>query len=1004
MTTQHSSRRLGSPVSLAMSVCLLLALCAMALLYTQSTSTASATLRHASQLVAGKSIPETALAKSAASQQRALTSYGNRSLTFEANQGQADPQVKYLSRGHGYTLFLTSAEAVFAMPTGSTKSSVSGVPRDKGFASNARKDVPQPAARDSRENSVQALHMQMLGSNPHPLVTAEDEQASRTNYFIGSDPAKWHANVPQYSRVDYRDVYPGVDLAFHGTSQLEFDFVVNAGANPEQIQLAFRGAKQMRMENSRSLVLTSAAGELHLLQPRAYQEKNGVRQVVDARFVMKNRNRVAFVLGAYDRTRQLVIDPPISYSSYLGGGGDDDGYGIAVDASGNAYVVGADGSTSFPGASGSILGGGGGSHDCFLTQLTPTGGIGFTTIFGGESDDIAYAVAVDKTGIYVTGATLSAKFPVTTGVVGTTLQGKGLYYNGFLAKFAPNGASLNWATYIGGSGAVIGFSVSQDSSQNVYVVGETANNLSHPVVNNLPQGDKFYGRVLTGFLAEVNSTATAYKILSYIGGGGKDAVTGVAFNPTTGNVYVTGITNSGAYNTPPFQNFPPLPVTTGAFQPTCGTDTWCNINTVNGQTFSDAFVASFNPAGTPPLSYAYMTYLGGTLADAAEDIQVDSSGNAYVAGRTSSPDFPILKAYQSTLKTGASANAFVTAVNPTGTGLVYSTYLGGEVSDIGLAIALDKSNNVYITGETSSTKFPVSSNAPQAKFGGGSATGFNSDAFVSELSFNGIALTLPFSTYLGGSGDEDIISGGIAVDSSGAIYVTGDTNSTNFPTTASPVGGSLNGGASPQPICTIPTVNGPKKVTCPDAFATKYSTQTADFSVTLNPASTSVASGQTTSAITVDVASVKAAFGSAVTLSCANKPKYAACNFTTTSVTPGSAGASSTLTISTNGSTGNGLLAPSSLHRSALFYALLLPIGGMMLIGKRSGSRKLGWLLGCLTLCGMISWVGCGGSSSSGGGGGGGNPTNTAAGSYQITVTGTSGSIVHSQTLNLTVQ
>jgi Beta-propeller repeat len=935
-----------------------------------------------------KSNPETLLVKSAASQQRTLTAYGNRPLSFEENLGQTDPQVKYLSRGHGYTLFLTPAEAVFAMPIDSAESPLASTLRDKRPGSVA-KSLRQQPVRDSRKSSVAALHMQMLGANPHPLLTAEDVQPGRTNYFIGRDPKNWHSNVPQYGRVHYQNVYPGVDVAYHGAPQLEFDFVVSPGANPEQIQLGFRGAKQMRTESSGDLVLTSAAGELRLAQPRAYQEKKGSQQAVEARFVVKDKNKVAFVLGPYDHTRQLVIDPPVSYSTYLGGGGEDEGYGIALDGSGNAYVVGAENSSNFPGASGSVMGGGGGSHDCFLTQLTPTGALGFTTIFGGESDDLALAVAVDSTGIYVTGSTSSTKFPVTSGVVQPILQGGGPFGDdAFLAKFAPNGASITWATYIGGNDTDIAFGLAVDASHNVYVVGETAsNNLS--VGNPLPQGLVFNGGVFDGFIAELNPTGTAYLIMSYVGGNQNDVVTGVAVSK--GNVYLTGITHS-----------PNLPSTLGAFQTTCAPDGLCN----SGNDYPDAFVAAFNPTGTPPLAYSYLTYLGGGNSDAGEGIAADSAGNAYITGYTNSSasaPFPTTSnAYQASLHANATTNAFLSVLNPTGTKLVYSTYLGGSGTDAGLGIALDLNNNAYITGMTTSQDFPVN-NATQKTFGGGNASGFNSDAFVSELSWTGSASTLPFSTYLGGSGDENFNGGFLAVNSGGEIFVTGDTNSTNFPATASPIDAAVNGGASQQPNCKIATPNGPKTVPCPDAFVTKYSTTTGDFSVALNPATLTVTSGQTTSPATFTVSSLTAAFTNPVTLSCSTVPAHAACKFSSTSVIPGSASATPTLTITTNGTAASGWLSTPSLRHSGLFYALLLPIGGIALVGTGLGTRKkklLGFLMVCLALAGVIFMAACGSSTPPAVN----TNNNTPAGIYKLQVTGTSGTTVHSQTLTLTVQ
>lgn len=775
-------------------------------------------------------------AASSAATQRARVAFGNLPLTFEPNQGQADAQVKYMTHWHGYDLFLTSKEAVFAMPIGPQNSAALDSRQRQSGLSGMAKSAAAPAASANAESLIR---MTMPGANPEPVIAAEDQQPGVKNYFIGNDPKNWHTNIPAFARVRYSDVYPGIDVIYHGSRQLEFDVVVNPGANPDQIELSFDGAKHISTDASGNLILTSEAGELRLQRPVSYQEKNGTRQAVDSRFVVKSDHQVVFALGSYDPSRQLVIDPSISFATYFGGGGtngsgEESGLGIAIDGSGNAYVVGTtNSSTPLPGKP--ILIPPGGQYDCYLAEFSPSGAIVFTTIFGGSQNDLPQAVAVDTTGIYVVGLTQSIDFPVTAGAAQTTFGGAGVNGNGdaFVAKLATTGASITWATYLGGKDFDEAFAVAVDNSQNVFVVGETFSLTTvtppFPIVNPLPQGSTNNG-LADGFVTEVKPDGTAFLMSSYIGGANLDLATGVAWNLLTGDVYVSGGTQS-----------PNLPVTAGAYQPKCGSDGNCNEKIGPPPVFlDDAFVAAFNPASTA--TYVYFTYLGGGGVDDAFAITTDSTGDAYVTGRTGSgmsTPFPTLNAYQSTLN--GVQNAFVTELNGTGTALVYSTYLGGKGLDKGLGIALDPANNAnaYVTGQTTSTNFPTA-NPTQAAFGGGTVGQFDSDAFLSELNYTGSTLTLPFSTYIGGSGDEDILGGFVAVDTTGNdIYVVGDTNSTNFPiqasSTAAVADGSLNGGLGSAPQCQVLNrlTGQTLTVVCPDAFVSLYTATTDGLLVTL---------------------------------------------------------------------------------------------------------------------------------------------------------------------------
>ena len=904
-------------------------------------------------------------------------------LAFEANQGQVDPQVKYLARGNGYKLYLTSSHAVKTVARGSRDSDARDMVENKRRGpAKIRRLMQERARKAAHPSSLAVLQMNFLGANPGTQLTAEDQKAGRVNYFIGNDPAKWHSNIPLFGRVNYRDVYPGVDLAFHGAgSQLEFDYLVSPGADPEAIALGFQGAEHIDTTATGDLILTTAAGPVQLHKPVAYQEKDGVRQLVDVRFSLKNNNRVAFALGAYDRSRQLVIDPTVTYSTYFGGDFADYGFGITTDVSGNAFIAGATDSDSIPGPAGPTNNL---SFDVFVTELDTAGALVFTSLFGGSSDDFAGGIAVDALGIYVTGTTSSSDFPVTLGVVQPAFLGGAPHGNNdaFAVKLALNGSAIVWGTFIAGGDSDSGLGIAVDSTHNVYVVGETfSGNLGGALggVNPLPNGSAINlgkgGTSDDGYIVKLNATATAYSLVSYIGGSSNDLTTGVALDGS-GNIYISGETISTD-----------LPLT-APIQNKCGTDGTCNTGGSGPQ--DDAFVVAIH--STTSLGYIYETYYGGSGVDDALAIAADTAGNAFVTGSTTSSDFPTHGTpFQGTL--AGTQNAFVLELNPTGSAATYSTYLGGTGTDLGVAIAVDSSNNAYVTGQTSSSDFPLlNTNQP---FGG------STDAFVSVLTPS--PNTLLFSTYLGGGGNENTLGGSIALDPAQFIYVTGDTDSGNgstaaFPTT-SPIDGTYGGGT-----CATSTGNIP----CPDAFVTNYGPATApDFALTttaLSPAS--IAQGASATS-TVALISLNAYSGT-VNLTCSvtgGGSPAPTCTLNPTSI---SGATTSTLTVHAIGASG-ALFRPTSI-----FYASWLPMVGLSLIGMRFGSahprrkKLLGVLLLGIVMTALFFLPACGGSNS-GGGGGGGCAGCTPPGNYTVNVTGTdsvNANLTHSldSPLTLTVQ
>jgi hypothetical protein len=893
---------------------------------------------------------------------RVRASLGALPLAFEENQGQSDPQVRYMARGNGYKLLLTSSQAVLRLTAKGKYSEVLDMMLDKRRGAAGTKAYMKKRGLSPSHDASMAVVRMNLGVSAETQLTAEDLQPGKVNYFVGNNRANWRSNIPLYGRVSYKDVYPGVDIAFHGVSRrLEFDYLVSPGTDPACIALSFEGTDGMHTNAAGDLVLATTAGPVELHKPIAYQSKNGTRELVDARFVVKDRNRVAFEVGAYDHSRELVIDPAVTYSTYFGGNDSDYGISIAVDTSGNAYVAGATDSSSIPGWSSAPVGG----FDTFVTKLNSAGALQFTTEFGGSADDFPGGVAIDGQGIYVGGTTDSADFPITTGAAQTTpppTNGTNGNNGAYAVKLSLTG-TLAWGTYIDGSDSTSGLGVAIDSSHNVYVVGETfAPDLAGGVVNPLPNGSAINlgsgSGDDDGYVVKVTNpsgTSTSFALVSYIGGSNGDLATGVALDGN-GNIHVVGETISTDF-----------PVTAGVVQPQCGTDGTCN----GGQ--DDAFAVSIEASLA---AYNYVTYYGGSSVDDGFAIAADANGNAFLTGRTQSSDFPTAGTpFQSAL--AGTQNAFIVELNSSGTTATYGSYLGGNGTDLGLGITLDASDNVYVTGQTSSSSsFPLL-NPTQGALSG------PTDAFVTVLGLSQNQLL--FSTYLGGSGDEDQLEGSIGVDGSENIYVTGDTDSGNgtttpFPTTSSAIDGTY---AASVNTCT----KGGLTVPCPTGFIAAYTQATTpNFAISataLSPASVSPGSSATS---TISVTPLNAYSGT-VNLTCLVTGSGAP--LPTCALSPTS-GNSSTLTVSTTG-------ASAALNRrSNVVYAMCLPVVGLSLVGmsfstKDSRKKKLlGFLLLGVVMAMLFFLPACGGGSSGGGGGGGGGCSGcTPAGNYTVTVTGT---------------
>ena len=573
-------------------------------------------------------------------QAKILDSYGKLPLSFEANHGQADGRVKFLSRTGGYTLFLTQDEAVLAL-----RGSKPNTARTKFAGSD-----PTPQSGTDAPTPGPVLRMKLHNANPAARITGMEELAGTSNYFIGNNPANWRTNVATYLKVKYEGIYSGIDLVYYGNQrQLEYDFIVAPGADPRCVVFDVRGAKRVRRDEHGDLVLKMGEGEIRWHTPVVYQEKkDGTRQEIAARYAITNANRVGFEVAKYDASRPLYIDPLI-YSTYLGTYfGEDYGQSIAVDSAGNAYVTGFTNSTDFPTTPGAFQTTAASGFVSFVSKLNPTGSaLVYSTYLGSSSYVYSRGIAVDSAGnAYVTGSA-GPNFPTTKDALQPVYGGNG---DAFVAKLNPTGSALVYSTYLGGSDQDQGSGIAVDGAGRAYVTGYTVST-NFPTMSPL-QPANAGGQYGDAFVAKINAAGSALVYSTYLGGSGDEdqdqynrvLIPGGIAVDGKGSVYVTGNTFSTDF-----------PTTPGAFQ------TVCNHGNVSGcVSFGDAFVTRLTPSGS---ALVYSTYLGGRYTDEGVGIAVDSAGNAYVTGFTVSPDFPTKNPLPNTGPDFGNGDAFVTKID-----------------------------------------------------------------------------------------------------------------------------------------------------------------------------------------------------------------------------------------------------------------------------------------------------------------------------------------------------
>jgi hypothetical protein len=695
-----------------------------------------------------------ALAAFDGNSEQVLNAYQHLPVAFVENRGQTDSRVRYYAQGSRYAFYLTRDEVVLSF---------------------------------AKEPSTQGLTLglRFLGSNPQAVVGGEKRAAGEVNYLRGNDPAGWQTDLPRYGQIVYRELWPGVDLRLREQAgTLKYEFRLRPGSRPADIRLAYSGAAGLSLDGDGRLLIKTEAGVLRDSPPVSYQEIDGARVPVESRYVLfeatADAAQYGFAVGAgYRPDHELIIDPGVEYSTFLGGASNDFAAGIKVDAAGNAYIVGTTQSPNFPTTSGAFKRSGSTSNslDVFVSKLNPTGtALVYSTFIGGTNFDWGRAIAIDAAGnAYVTGQTKSSNFPTTGGAFDRTFNVDTCPRCGidqedaFVLKLNASGSGLVYSTFLGGFDLDDGLGIAVDAAGNAYVTGETGS-LNFPTTPGA--FDTTRNGEFDAFVTKLNANGSALVYSTYLGGTFVDYASRVAVD-AGGRAFVMGSTRSADF-----------PTTPGAFD-----------TTANGE--FDVFVTKLNSTGS---ALIYSTYLGGTGFDSGGGLAIDAAGNAYVAGGTGSFDFPTTPGVFDTLSDGS--EAFVTKLNPTGSALVYSTVLGGTGSEGASAVVLDPAGDAWVTGGTGSVDFPVTVGAFDRTFNG------MSDAFLSELSPNGS--TLIYSTYLGGTQSES--GDDLAIDATGDnVYVAGHTYSIDFPTTA----GAFD------------TVwNGDLLVFWGDGFVTKFATDT----------------------------------------------------------------------------------------------------------------------------------------------------------------------------------
>ncbi|WP_238882855.1 SBBP repeat-containing protein [Clostridium sp. YIM B02551] len=649
-------------------------------------------------------------------------------LSFQVNEGQIDPEAKFMAKGSNYNLFFTPSQVVLSL--------------------RQRNDLNLNKAESvstNEELEVSYVKMHFINAKGDLEIIGLEELPAKCNYFIGNDTSRWLTNISTYEKIKYKNIYQGIDIVYYGNQQqLEWDFIVQPNCDASQINIDFSGVEKITIDEQGNLILLIDSETLKLCKPLVYQEVAGKQNKVEADYVISEDQTVSFKLGQYDHSKSLVIDPILIWSTYYGDSGPDVGYAITTDSNNDVYITGYTQSNTFPTPTSLYPYKAG--WDAFVAKIKGDGsGVIFFTYIGGSISkdpgssgphDYGYGIAVDSLkNIWVTGTTWCTDFPIFNPIQGAN----GGYCDCFISKISASGSSLLYSTYFGGGDYDQSFSIAVDILDSIYITGYTRS-FGFPTTPGALKPVK--GDIsVDAFILKLSSTGTIIQYCTYLGGTQDDFGRGIGVDKNL-NLYIAGDTKG---------NFPMF----NALQP------------VYGGGLLDTFVTKLVPAGGA-YNYVFSTYLGGAGEDNSRGIAIDNAGNVYAIGYTTG-NFPIKNALQPSFG-GGTYDAFIYKITTGGSLLVYSTYLGGTGDDLGYGIAVDANENAYITGSTtSSVGFPTT-NAFQLTYAG------NTDAFVAKINYIGI---LSYSSYLGGANYD--IGYGIAVNIDGDVIIVGATYSNGQP-------------------------------------------------------------------------------------------------------------------------------------------------------------------------------------------------------------------------------
>ncbi|MEW6745192.1 MAG: hypothetical protein AB1486_20765 [Planctomycetota bacterium] len=698
--------------------------------------------------------PEGGAVQYEAIQSSVLEALGRLPAAFIENRGQLDDRVAFSARKGGLRAYFTKNAILLEL-----------VPqRPAPHLPLSPKVARQPG------NNIRGAHVFLTfeGASPDVVIEGCERLPGRYNYLLGSDPSKWRTDVPGFASIRYRGLYPGVDMVVRdGGGRLEYDLILEPAADIDAITVRCEGGQSLRLGEGGALILETAAGPLQQCRPCTYElGPDGTRQAVECSYRLLGVDRFGFDVPGRDRDRALVIDPGLTYGTFLGGSSQDSGLSIALDASGEALLTGYTWSPDFPTTPGAYdTSCNGGYYDAFVAKLGADGStLLYATFLGGADVDWGLAIAVDASGAaVVTGATKSSDFPTTPGACDTSHNGS---LDLFVAKLSADGSNLLYATFLGGSGDEEGQAIALDAAGAAVVAGTTGS-ADFPTTPGA-YNTSFNGDPYDAFLAKLSADGSMLLYATFLGGWETDEGEGVALD-ASGAALLTGYTAS--------RNFPTTP---GAYD-----------TSFNGDPY-DAFVAKLDAGGSTLL---YGTYLGGSDADEGAGVALDGSSAAVVVGETFSADFPTTQeAFDRTYN--RHGDAFVAKLSEDGSTLLYGTFLGGTSQDRGHAIAFDASGAAAVTGFTWSSDFPTTQGAYDASFNG------EGDAFVVKLHPNGSNLL--YGTFLGGASQDRARA--IALDASGGALVLGHTESPDFPTTPGAYDTSYNSGLDAFVVKLVPSV------------------------------------------------------------------------------------------------------------------------------------------------------------------------------------------------------